>query len=75
MDISIIKVKKQRDPGWSEIVLYKSFVVSLLTVTSIALLFVLNNHQVLEKLAESYWLKSPVNFGIFIIKLSKNDRV
>jgi hypothetical protein len=73
MDISIIKVKKQRAPSWSAIVLYKSFVVSLLTVTSTALLFALKNHQVLEKLAESYWLESPVNFGIFIIRLREND--
>jgi hypothetical protein len=73
MDISIIKVKKQRAPSWSAIVLYKSFVVSLLTVTSTALLFALKNHQVLEKLAESYWLERPVNFGIFIIRLREND--
>ncbi len=60
-------MKKQRAPGWSAIALYKSFVVSLLTVTAIALLFALNNHQVLEKLAESYWLESPAKFLEFLL--------
>jgi hypothetical protein len=51
-------VKKQRAPGLIAIVFYKSFVAYLLTVTSIALLFALKNHQVLEKLAESYLLET-----------------
>jgi uncharacterized membrane protein (DUF2068 family) len=42
-------------------------VVSLLTVTSSALLFALKNHQILEKLAESYWLESPVKFLEFLL--------
>jgi uncharacterized membrane protein (DUF2068 family) len=67
MDISRIKVKKQRAPGLIAIVLYKSFVASLLTVTSIALLFALKNHQVLEKFAESYLLESQVKIVEFLL--------
>ncbi|MEG4291594.1 DUF2127 domain-containing protein [Microcoleus sp. C2C3] len=60
-------MKKQRAPGLIAIVLYKSFVASLLTVTSIALFFALKNHQVLEKLAASYWLESPGKFLEFLL--------
>jgi hypothetical protein len=67
MDISRIKVNKQRPPGLIAIVLYKSFVASLLTVTSIALLFALKNHQFLEELAESYLLESPVKLVEFLL--------
>ena len=67
MDISRIKVKKQRPPGLIAIVLYKSFVASLLTVTSIALLLALKNHQVLEKFAESYLLESQVKIVEFLL--------
>ncbi|MEG4328621.1 DUF2127 domain-containing protein [Microcoleus sp. herbarium5] len=38
-------------------VLYKTFVASLLTVTSIALLFALKNHQLLERFSQSYLLE------------------
>jgi uncharacterized membrane protein (DUF2068 family) len=67
MDISRIKVKKQRPPGLIAIVLYKSFVASLLTVTSIALLLALKNHQVLEEFAESYLLESQVKIVEFLL--------
>ena len=60
-------MKKQRPPGLIAIVLYKSFVASLLTVTSIALLLALNNHQVLEKFAESYLLESQVKIVAFLL--------
>jgi hypothetical protein len=58
IDISIIKVKKQRAPGLIAIVLYKSFVASLLTVTSIALLLALNSHHPLEAFSESLFLET-----------------
>ncbi len=60
-------MKKQRVPGLIAIVLYKSFVASLLTVTSIALLFALKNHQVLENFAESYLLESQVKIVEFLL--------
>lgn len=60
-------MKKQRAPGLIAIVLYKSFVASLLTVTSIALLLALKNHQVLEKIAESYFLESQVRIVEFLL--------
>ncbi|MEG5032268.1 DUF2127 domain-containing protein [Microcoleus sp. AT3-D2] len=60
-------MKKQRDPGLITIVLYHSFVASILTVTSIALLFALKNHQVLEKFAASYLLKSQVKIVEFLL--------
>ena len=63
----IINVKKQRAPGLIAIVLYQSFVASLLTVTSIALLLALNNHKVLEKFAESYLLESQVKIVEFLL--------
>jgi len=43
------------------IVLYKTFVASVLTVTSIALLFTLKNHQALEDFSESYLLETKLN--------------
>jgi hypothetical protein len=49
-------VKKQRPPGLIAIVLYKSFVSSLLTVTSIALLLALNSHHLFEDFSEAlFW--------------------
>ena len=61
IDISRIKVKKQRSPGLIAIVLYKSFVASLLTVTSIGLLLALKNHQVLENFSASFFLETKLN--------------
>jgi hypothetical protein len=49
-------VKKQRAPDFIAIVLYQSFVVSLLTVTSMALLLALNNHHPFEAFSESLFL-------------------
>lgn len=49
------------------IVLYKTFVASLLTVTSIALLFALKNHQVLEEFSQSYLLESKLKIIEFIL--------
>ena len=60
-------MKKQRAPGLIAIVLYKSFVASLLTVTSIALLFALKNHQVLENFAKSYLLENPGKIVEFLL--------
>ncbi|MEG4120712.1 DUF2127 domain-containing protein [Microcoleus sp. N9_B4] len=60
-------MKKQRAPGLIAIVLYKTFVASLLTVTSIALLFALKNHQVLEEFSQSYLLESKLKIIEFIL--------
>ncbi|MGB3266079.1 MAG: DUF2127 domain-containing protein [Microcoleus sp.] len=53
-------MKKQRPPGLIAIVAYKAFVASLLTVTSIALLFALKNHKILENFSESYLLETKL---------------
>ena len=55
------------EPGLLPIFLSKIIVASFLTVSSIALLFAQKNHQILEKLAEYYWLETRKNCGIFII--------
>ncbi|MEG4353038.1 DUF2127 domain-containing protein [Microcoleus sp. LAD1_D3] len=60
-------MKKHHAPALIAIVLYKSFVASLLTVTSIALLFALKNHQVLEKFSQSYVLSSKLKIIEFIV--------
>ncbi|MEG4144328.1 DUF2127 domain-containing protein [Microcoleus sp. Pol12B5] len=60
-------MKKQRAPALIAIVLYKSFVASLLTVTSIALLLALKNHQVLEQFSQSYLLESKLKIIEFIL--------
>jgi len=68
-------VRKQRAFGLIAIVLYKSFIASLLTVTSIALLLALNSHHFLEALSESLFLETKLNIvkyllaKILIIKL------
>jgi hypothetical protein len=46
-------VKKQPAAGLMAIVLYKTFVAFLLTVTSTALLFAQKNHHPLEAFSES----------------------
>lgn len=60
-------MKKQRAPGLIAIVLYKTFVASLLTVTSIALLFALKNHQALEDFSKSYFLETKLNIVEFFL--------
>ncbi|MEG3842039.1 DUF2127 domain-containing protein [Microcoleus sp. herbarium14] len=60
-------MKKQRPPGLIAIVVYKSFVASLLTVTSIGLLLALKNHQTLEKFSESYLLESKLKIVEFFL--------
>ena len=60
-------MKIQRPPGLIAIVLYKSFVASLLTVTSIALLLALKNHQALEDFSESYLLESKLKIVEFLL--------
>ncbi|MCY7385152.1 MAG: DUF2127 domain-containing protein [Microcoleus sp. CAN_BIN18] len=61
-------MKKQRPPALIAIVLYKSFVASLLTVTSIALLLALKNHQALEDFSESYLLESKLKIIEFLLE-------
>ena len=60
-------MKKQRPPGLIAIVIYKSFVASLLTVTSIALLLALKNHQALEDFSESFFLESKLKIVEFLL--------
>ncbi len=67
IEISRINVKIQRPPGLIAIVLYKSFVAALLSVTSIALLLALKNHQALEDFSESYLLESKLKIVEFLL--------
>ena len=60
-------MKKQRAPGLIAIVLYKTFVASLLIVTSHALLFALKNHQALEDFSESYLLETKLKIVEFLL--------
>ena len=60
-------MKIQRPPGLIAIVLYKSFVASLLSVTSIALLLTLKNHQSLEDFSKSYLLESKIKIVEFLL--------
>ena len=60
-------MKKHHAPALIAIVFYKTFVASLLTVTSIALLFALKNHQVLEEFSQSYLLESKLKIIEFIL--------
>jgi uncharacterized membrane protein (DUF2068 family) len=60
-------MKKQRAPGLIAIVVYKSFVASLLTVTSIALLFTMKNHQFLEDFSDSYLLETKLKIIEFLL--------
>ncbi|MBD0340473.1 MAG: DUF2127 domain-containing protein [Microcoleus sp. Co-bin12] len=62
-------MKKQRPPGLIAIVLYKSFVASLLTVTSIALLLALNSHHFLEALSESLFLETKLNIVKYLLAI------
>ncbi len=63
-------VKKQRPPALIAIIVYKAFVASLLTLTSIALLFALKNHQLLEDFSESYLLETKLKIiEIFLDKI------
>ena len=60
-------MKKQRPPGLIAIVLYKSFVASLLTVTSLALLLALNSHHFLEALSKSLFLETKLNIVKYLL--------
>ena len=60
-------MKIQRPPALIAIVLYKSFVASLLTVTSIALLLALKNHEALEDFSDSYLLESKIRIVEFLL--------
>ncbi len=60
-------MKKQRGLGLIAIVLYKSFVASFLTVTSIALLLALNSHHPLEAFSESLFLETKLNIVKYLL--------
>lgn len=53
-------MSKKRPVGLVAIVIYKSFVASLMAMTAIALWFTLKNHQSLEQFSESYLLESKL---------------
>ena len=58
---------KQRPLGLIAIVVYKTFLAALLTVTSIALLLALKNHQVLEDFSESLFLETKLKIVEFLL--------
>ena len=60
-------MKKQRPPALIAIVLYKSFVASLLTVTSIAMILALKSHHFLEALSESLFLETKLNLVKYLL--------
>ena len=60
-------MKIQRPPALIAIVLYKSFVASLLTVTSIALLLALKNHEALENFSESFLLETKLKIVEYLL--------
>jgi uncharacterized membrane protein (DUF2068 family) len=60
-------VKNKRPPGLLAIVIYKTFVASLLAVTSIALLLALKNYQNLADFSESYVLETKMTIIEFLI--------
>ena len=60
-------MKKQRAAGLRAIVLYKTFVAFLLTVTSTALLFAQKNHHFLEALSESLFLETKLNIVKYLL--------
>lgn len=66
MNLGMILIKK-RPVGLVMIVIYKSFVASLMAVTAIALFLTLKNHQSLEQFSESYILESKITFIDFIL--------
>ncbi len=49
---------KKRPPGLMAIILYKLFVASLLSVTSVALLLTLKNYESLQEFSDAYQLES-----------------
>ncbi len=57
----------KRPSGLVAIVAYKSFIASLLSVTSFALLMTWKNHQSLENFSESYFLETQVQFIIWFL--------
>lgn len=61
-------MSKKRPVGLVAIVVYKSFVASLMAVTAIALFLTLKNHQALEKFSESYILESKLVFINFVLE-------
>ncbi|MGB7892886.1 MAG: DUF2127 domain-containing protein [Microcoleus sp.] len=61
-------MKKHHAPALIAIVLYKTFVASLLAVTSIALLFALKNPQFLEQISQSYLLETKLKIIEFILE-------
>ena len=51
-------MSKQRSPALLAIIFYKCFVVVLLSITSIASIFVMKNHEELAEFSNSYMLKT-----------------
>ncbi|ARV57688.1 hypothetical protein BZZ01_02685 [Nostocales cyanobacterium HT-58-2] len=53
-------MKNKRPPGLLAIIIYKTFVASLLAITSVTLLLALKNHQNLAAFSESYILETKL---------------
>ncbi len=68
INIPRIQVKKQRPPALIAIVLYKGFVATLLTATSIALLLALKNHAALEDFSDYFLLEPKLNIVEFLLE-------
>ncbi|NMG11424.1 DUF2127 domain-containing protein, partial [Brasilonema sp. UFV-L1] len=60
-------MKNKRPPGLLAIVIYKTFVASLLAVTSIALLLALKNYQNLAAFSDSYVLETKLKIIEWLI--------
>ncbi|QDL12630.1 DUF2127 domain-containing protein (plasmid) [Brasilonema octagenarum UFV-E1] len=60
-------MKNKRPPALLAIVIYKTFVASLLAVTSIALLLALKNYQNLADFSESYVLETKMTIIEWLI--------
>lgn len=60
-------MKNKRPPGLLAIVIYKTFVASVLAVTSIALLLALKNYQNLAAFSESYVLETKLTIIEWLI--------
>lgn len=69
-------MKKKRAPGLIAIVLYKTFVATLLAITAIAILLALRNYEDLSDFAEDYILEGKSNLVDWILEtlLNQNPR-
>lgn len=64
-------MSKHRPPALLAIIIYKCFVIALMSITAIASIFLMKNHQKLVELSSSYVLKTK----FFIIEWLVNQLV